>query len=123
MGTERAPHDGGTNCSSSDSFDDHGIERGDELVSRTYNRLAVGELAFELTEAFFDRLEEAFIWAYLGSVDQNGIPEHVSLAIEDAKAVTFEQFSEQPDADLRNDVVPAFYQQVAGFHCAYRETE
>ncbi|MEF8821943.1 MAG: hypothetical protein V5A52_06670 [Halovenus sp.] len=123
MGTERAPYDEGTNCSSSDSFDDHGIERGDQLVSRTYNRLAAGELAFEPTETFFDRLEEAFIWAFLGSVDQNGIPEHVTLAIEDAKAVTLEQFNDQPDADLRNAVVPAFYQQVAGFHCAYRETE
>jgi hypothetical protein len=124
MGTERAPHDeSGTDCSSADSFDDHGIERGDQLVSRTYNRLAVGELTFEPTEAFFDRLEEAFIWAYLGSVDQTGVPEHVSLAIEDAKAVTYEQFRDRSDADLRNDVVPAFYQRVAGFHCAYRETE
>jgi len=122
MGTGRAPHEkSGTGCASSDSFDDHGIERGEQLISRTYNRLAVGELAFEPTKAFFDRLEEAFIWAYLGSVDGSGVPEHVSLAIDDAKAVTYEQFREQSDADLRNDVVPAFYQQVAGFHCAYRE--
>ncbi|MFW6435990.1 MAG: hypothetical protein ACOCY1_06365 [Halovenus sp.] len=120
MGPERAPHDDdGRNCASSDSFDDHG----EQLVSRTYNRLAVGELAFEPTEAFFDRLEEAFIWAYLGSVDTSGVPEHVSLAIEDAKAVTYGEFRDRPDADLRTDVVPAFYQRVAGFHCAYRETE
>lgn len=27
---------------------------------------------------------------------------------------------ETPDADVRTEVLPAFYQRVAGFHCAYR---
>jgi len=118
MGT-RNPS-GEADCSSSDSFDDHGIDRGEQLVSRTYNRLAVGQVAFEPTEAFFDRLEEAFIWAYLGTVEEGGIEEHVDVAIADAKAVTFEEFRDQSEADLRESVIPTFYQHVAGFHCAYR---
>jgi hypothetical protein len=121
MGTDHADDEPAAECSSSDSFTDHGIERGSQLVSGTHTRLADAGIEFEPTADFFDRLEEAFIWAYLGNVHERGVPDHVETAIIDAKATTRERFSDAPDADLRVDVVPAFYQSVAGFHCAYRE--
>jgi hypothetical protein len=31
-----------------------------------------------------------------------------------------EAFADRPDADLRTDVIPAFYHHAAGFHCARR---
>lgn len=109
-------------CSTTDSFSDHGIDDGVDLVTGTYYRLQEAEdTSFSPTEAFFDRLESAFTWAYLGSVDEPGVPSHVELAIEDARELTREEFANEPDADLRTDVIPAFYRRVAGFHCHYRD--
>lgn len=108
-------------CTTTKSFADHGIDDGSELIRRTYYRLTGDDdVAFEPTEEFFDRLEVAFIWAYLESVDGNDVPDHVLTAIADAKVLTREEFREHPDADLRTAVIPAFYRQLAGFHCAYR---
>jgi hypothetical protein len=110
------------NCTTTNSFSDHSIVDGADLITETYYRLqAPDRQEFTPSEAFFDRLESAFIWAYLGSVDEPGIPTHVELAIDDARARTREAFEDQPTADLRTDVVPAFYRRVAGFHCRYRD--
>ncbi|MEF8778609.1 MAG: hypothetical protein V5A36_06845 [Natronomonas sp.] len=115
---EQRPND----CTTTRSFDDHGIEDGVDLITRTYYRLqGPGRHVFAPDEAFFDRLESAFIWAYLGSVDERGIPPHVERAIEDARALTRAEFEDRLEADLRTDVIPAFYRRVAGFHCVYRE--
>ncbi|EMA07709.1 hypothetical protein SAMN05443574_10692 [Haloarcula vallismortis] len=109
-------------CTTTESFADHGLDDGSVLISRTYNRIAAdGEPTFEPTAAFFDTLEAAFIWAYIGTIDEPGVPPHVEAAIEDARAFTRREFANDPDADLRTDVIPTFYQQVAGFHCAYRD--
>jgi len=108
-------------CSTTDSFSDHGIEDGVDLVTRTYYRLKEADRQrFAPTETFFDQLESAFIWAYLGSVDEAGVPENVELAIDDARALTREEFADRSGADLRTEVIPTFYRHVAGFHCAYR---
>jgi hypothetical protein len=108
-------------CTTTRSFSDHGIGDGVDLVTRTYYRLQGAERhEFEPTEHFFDQLESAFIWAYLGSVDESGVPAHVEMAIEDARAHTQDEFDDSPDADLRTEVIPAFYRRVAGFHCIYR---
>jgi hypothetical protein len=63
----------------------------------------------------------AFIWAYLGSVKDNGLPTTVEAAIDDARVLTAAEFRDEPAVDLRTDVIPAFYQRVAAFHCAYRD--
>jgi len=108
-------------CTTTGSFTDHDIEDGSTLIQQAYYRLADGDRTeFEPTTAFFDSLESAFIWAYLGAVRERGVPEHVEAAINDARAHTAEEFENRPDADLRTDVVPAFYRQLAAFHCAYR---
>ncbi|MEF8813049.1 MAG: hypothetical protein V5A55_04440 [Halovenus sp.] len=109
-------------CTTTESFTDHDITDGSQLVQRTYYRLAAAEITeYEPTESFFDALESAFIWAYLGTVEENGIPEHVEAAIDDARALTAEEFEDRPDADLRTEVVQTFYAHVSSFHCAYRQ--
>jgi len=83
-------------CTTTGSFSDHGIGDGVDLVTRTYYRLQGAERhEFEPTERFFDRLESAFIWAYLGSVDESGVPAHVEMAIEDARAHTQDEFDDK----------------------------
>lgn len=119
--SNEAPNAGPTECTTTGSFSDHGIADGVELVTRTHYRLlAADRRLFEPTDRFFDQLESAFIWAYLGSVDEAGIPQHVERAIADARAHTEAEFDDSPDADLRTEVIPAFYRRVAGFHCVYR---
>jgi hypothetical protein len=109
-------------CTTTESFADHDIQDGSTLIERTYYRLGSGDIdEFEPTDEFFDALESAFIWAYLGTVEETGIPDHVEAAITDARAFTRTEFEDQPDADLRTDVVPAFYSYAAGFHCEYRD--
>lgn len=109
-------------CSTTNSFSDHGIADASSLVTDTYYRLRAAEQTrFSTDDAFFDRLESAFIWAYLSSVDGAGVPDHVQFAIEDARELTQDEFTGKPDADLRTDVLPAFYRRLAGFHCVYRD--
>jgi hypothetical protein len=109
-------------CTTTGSFADHDIEDGSTLIQRAYYRLAGGDRTeFEPTASFFDALESAFIWAYLGTTRESEIPEHVEAAIDDARAHTAAEFEDRPDADLRTDVIPAFYRHLAEFHCAYRE--
>jgi len=109
-------------CTTTESFADHDIEDGSTLIQRSYYRLAGADrTTFEPTESCFDALESAFIWAYLGTTRESEIPEHVGAAIDDARALTAEEFADRPNADLRTDVIPAFYRHLADFHCAYRE--
>jgi hypothetical protein len=118
------PHgrtDGDRDCGTTDSFDDHGVADGSDLVTRTYYRLdGMDDPTFRPTPGFFDRIEEAFTWAYLRSTDETGLPPHVAAALADAKSLTAAEFEERPEADLRTDVLPAFYQRLASFHCTYR---
>jgi hypothetical protein len=108
-------------CTTTGSFSDHGIEDGSRLITETYYRIReAGYDEFEPTQSFFDALESAFMWAYLGSVDEPGIAPPVEAAIDDARAHTWERFADEPDADLRTQVVPEFYSSIAGFHCRYR---
>lgn len=106
-------------CSTTNSFGDHGIGDGETLIREAYRRL--DGRSFSPTEEFFDSLTSAFTLAYLGEVDEPGVPPHVQAAIDDARLFTFDEFQDDPDADLRTRVIPAFYQRVAGFHCAYRD--
>jgi hypothetical protein len=123
MGRDKPrPEDGAEDCTTTESFADHDIDDGSALVQRTYYRLADADaVEFEPTPQFFDALESAFMWAYLGSNTENGIPGHVEAAIDDARVFTAEDFVDRPNADLRTEVIPTYYRYAAGFHCAYRE--
>jgi len=107
-------------CTTTASFDDHGIEDGSDLIQDAHYRLADVDVAFEPTESFFARIETAFVWAYLGTSGDRGVPGHVEAALDDARVLTHGEFADRPDADLRTEVLPAFYRHFAGFHCAYR---
>lgn len=124
MSSDDASPNGSPNreeCATTNSFADHDIDDGAVLIRDTYRRLSEADAAtFEPTQSFFETLESAFLWAYLGRVDETGVPDHVEAAIDDARALTMETFHDDPGADLRTEVIPAFYQHVAGFHCAYR---
>jgi len=118
----RGPTDGTEECSTTGSFADHDIEDGSRLIEQTYYRLSEADMAeFRATESDFEALESAFRWAYLGTVTENGVPDHVEAAIDDARVFTTEGFADRPDADLRTDVIPTFYRYAASFHCAYRD--
>lgn len=116
--SDRRPAD----CTTTTSFSDHGVDDGADLVTATYYRLLdAGYREFEPGVEFFEAIETAFVRTYLDRVDDVGrLPDHVAAAIDDARELTREEFAGRPDADLRTEVLPAFYQQVAGFHCAYR---
>jgi len=113
--------DGDGDCTTTRSFADHDIEDGSALTERTYYRLSDADAsAFEASERLFDALESAFLWAYLDSVDGNGVPAHVDAAIDDARALTREEFTGATDPDIGTEVVPTFYRYAADFHCASR---
>jgi len=109
-------------CTTTTSFSDHGVDDGSDLVTATYYRLLdAGYREFEPTAAFFEAVETAFVRTYLDRTGEAaGLPDHVAAAIDDARELTREEFEGRPDADLRTDVLPAFYRRVAGFHCSYR---
>lgn len=122
MSEHENPNDPRGDCTTTGSFSDHGIADGTDLVTSTYYRLReADDRASSDDEAFFARLETAFVWAYLGSVDEPTVPSHVEAAVDDARVLTREEFADRPDADLRTDILPAFYRRVAGFHCRYRD--
>lgn len=98
MGTkDDSEHDPSANCTTTTSFEDHGLADGSTLIRETHYRLVES-----------------------GTTDEAGVPPHVGAAIADARSRTHEAFRETDDANLRTEVIPAFYQRVAGFHCIYR---
>lgn len=118
--TDDSERDASADCTTTTSFADHGLADGSTLIRETYFRLLESGTTYEPTAAFFERLESAFIWAYLSTTGETGIPPHVEAAIADARSRTRESYHGTPDSDLRTEVIPAFYQRVAGFHCIYR---
>lgn len=89
------------------------------LVAATERHLrADGVTAFESTVRFYDALESAFLRAYRGT--DEGVPSHLQAAVDEARAFTREDYADEPDADLREDVLATFYRYAAGFHSAYR---
>jgi len=116
---DRRPAD----CTTTSSFSDHGVDDGADLVSATYYRLLdAGYREFEPDAGLFEAIETAFVRTYLDRVDGTaGLSDHVAAAIDDARVLTREEFEGRSEADIRTEVLPAFYRRVAGFHCSYRE--
>jgi hypothetical protein len=119
-GGDPGPRGAGGACTTTESFADHGIEDGGALLRDTYYRLAAEEVPdFAPTPSYFDRIESAFLWAYLAATEERGVPADVAAAVDDARAAIGTEVD--VGADLRTEVVPAFYRLVAGYHCAYRD--
>jgi hypothetical protein len=114
-------HDRDVDCSTTKSFDDHGLGDGSRLIRRTcYRLLDGGTTAFEPSDRFDDRLESAFIRTDIGATDDWELPPLVEAPVDGGLARTKDAFGDRPNGDLRTEVVPAIYQRVAGYHCAYR---
>lgn len=109
-------------CTTTGSFNDHGIDDGSDLIRRTHYRLVADDWdTFEPTEQFLDRLADAFTRAYLTTTDAYELPPRVAAAVDDVRAWVEAEFTDEPETDLRGEVIPAFYRYAAGFHCAYRD--
>lgn len=112
-----------TTCDTTSAFDTYGIPDGVDLVHRTrYRLLATGDASFEPTRAFLDRVDRAFRAAYIHSAEVPLVPEPLDAALEDVAALTAEEYADEPDADLRGEVLPAYYGTLVGLFCRYLET-
>lgn len=112
-----------TTCDTTTAFDGYGIPDGVDLVHRTrYRLLATGDAEFEPTVEFLARIDRAFRSAYIQAAEVPLVPEPLDAALADATALTAEAYAEEPDADLRGEVLPAFYATLVGLFCTYLET-
>lgn len=107
-----------TDCATTGSFADYGVEDGSVLVRRMYRSLAGTDAEGPYTGATFDRLERAFRSAFASETGLDGLPEPVDLALEDALYRTREGYL-GATRDLRTGLVTDFYRDLAGYHCAY----
>ncbi len=108
-------------CTTTLSFADHGIDDGHALLTGTYARYRnQADEPFTATDEDLDRLEVAFIRTYLDELGAGTVDDHVRAALDDTLAEMREQYAEADDPDLRTDVIPTFYQQLAAYHCDYR---
>lgn len=108
-------------CSNhSRAFVEYGIHDGADIVHRTYYRLVRnGDRRPAASSEFVDRLASAFRTAFVRGADTPLVPESIEAAIEEASGTIAHRLLDDPDADLRTDVVPAFYRAVARAYCAH----
>ena len=105
-------------CTTTRTFAVYGVDDGSVLV-RTTHRLVHDEDDGTVTDATLDLVAAAFRAAFLEHADVGSLPADVAAAVEDARYFTRERYA-GAEADLRTELLPAFYREVAGFHCAYR---
>ncbi|MDZ7701998.1 MAG: hypothetical protein U5J98_07965 [Halobacteriales archaeon] len=111
-----------TTCDTTTAFDTDGIPDGVDLVHRTrYRLLAAGDASFEPTEPFLGRVDRAFRAAYIAASEVPLVPEPLDVALEDAAALTAEEYAGRADADLRGEVLPAYDRTLVGLFCRYLE--
>lgn len=102
------------------AFDHHGIVDGTELIARTHYALSeTGDLTPEPTSAFVDRVATAFRAAYVKEAAVPLVPDPVNEAIDHASDTLVHDLLDEPDADLRTELLPTFFQRVAGAYCAH----
>lgn len=104
------------------AFTDHGITDGTDLVSRTYYTLSTnGHRTPEATSEFADQVAMAFRQAFIRSAAVPLVPEPIDVAIDEATNVIIHHVLDDSDADLRTEILPAFYQTVASTYCSHLE--
>jgi len=106
-------------CTTTDTaFVDWAVASRQALASATYLRLVEGgDAEFEPTPAFFDRLGTAVEDAFAERAGPSLVPAPVEAAVVDAVPATAHEFLDRPDADLREEVLPAFLDRVARYTC------
>jgi hypothetical protein len=105
-------------CTTTRAFDVYGVPDGSVLV-RTTHRLVHEADRGTVTDETLEFVAAAFRAAFLEHAAVDSLPPDVDAAVEDARHFTGERFVAS-EADLRTELLPAFYREVAGFHCAYR---
>ena len=102
------------------AFAGHGIDDGTDLIVRTYYALAADGYRTPAPDvAFADRVATAFRRAYIRTATVPLVPEPVDAAVDGATDVVVHRVLDDPDADLRTEILPAFYRAVAGAYCAH----
>lgn len=111
-----------TACDTTTAFDAYGIPDGVNLVHRTcYRLLSTDDASFVPTTAFLERVDRAFRTVYIQAAEVPLIPEPLDAALEDAGELTAEAYAEEPDTDLRGEVLPSYYGTLVGLFCRYLE--
>jgi len=102
------------------AFIHHGIDDGVDLVARTYYELADdGHRNPEPTTEFAERVASAFRGAFVRNAPVPLVPDPVDAAIDEATDTLVHRVLDDPDADLRTEILPAFYRDVASAYCAH----
>lgn len=102
------------------AFTDHGIRDGTDLVSRTYYALVIsGHATPEVTSEFAEHVAAGFRRAFIRKAAMPLVPETVEAAIEASTDVVVHRLLDEPDVDLRTDLLPAYYRAVANAYCAH----
>lgn len=102
------------------AFTDHGIRDGTELVSRTYYALVTsGHATPEMSGEYAEHVATAFRKAFIRKAAVPLVPEPVEAAIEASTDIVVHRLLDDSDADLRTEVLPAYYRAVANAYCAH----
>jgi len=132
MATHGHDHDpDGTDdaCTTTGAFGDHGIPDGTDLIGRTATHMTTAGITDPTVDGFFEILGDAFRAAFAEAAGADRVPPVVDAAVDDAVHATREAFrgdgpgadGDASGADVRTTVVPAFYREVAGYYCAFRQ--
>lgn len=104
------------------AFTDHGIPDGTTLIHRTYYHLATNGIREPVpSQDFSDRVANAFRTAFIRSAPVPLVPDPIDTAIDEATEVIIHRTLDDPEADLRTKILPAFYRAVAQNYCLYLE--
>ena len=102
------------------AFAAHGIEDGSDLISRTARALAaMGHREPEPSDEFTESVARAFRQAYARTATVPIVPDPVDAAIDEATDTLAHRVLDDPDADLRTEVLPSFYRSVTNTYCAH----
>lgn len=143
MATHGHDHDpDGTDdaCTTTGAFGDHGVPDGTDLIGRTATHMTTAGITDPTVGGFFEILGDAFRAAFVEAADADRVPAVVDAAVDDAVHATRETFggnatdaavtaagsgtdasTDATGADVRTAIVPAFYREVAGYYCAFRQ--
>lgn len=106
-------------CATTDSFAVYGIGDGAALISAAASRLGETSQSVEVSDGTVMAVENAFRDAFVALADGDSLPPAVRAAFGDA-AAAIREADAGGTVDLRTEFLPRFYQELAGYHCAYR---
>ncbi len=83
----------------------------------------IGDGDFEPILAFLGRVDRAFLGAYIDATDVPLLPKSIHVALlEELAALTAGEYADEPDANLRQEILLGYYDSPVGIFCRYLET-